>query len=192
MEPSSPQQVLMGMKNTPSPSFSITLSIFGFLKSLDLHSEGLEPDMIPSVNSITGWELVVYDLVVAESKLGGDKTDSIGQSKDSNIENSVENLLFNDGVVEDAEDSDDDELILRFKRTVPTTSQTTTKPTLKCQRNTTTSPNVPLTAPLSRRRTQSSGPPIMSPLPEDGVESPVKKKKLARKSTKLASSKKLA
>lgn len=75
MAPPSPQGVLMGIENTQSPSFSITPSVFGFLKSLDLHSVGLNPDMIPSVYPIMGWEIVVYDPVVAESRLGGDKTE---------------------------------------------------------------------------------------------------------------------
>ena len=90
----------------------------------------------------------MYDPIVAESRLEGDKTKSVRQSMDFGVENVVENLLFNDCVIEDAEDSDKDEPILRLKRTVPTTSQTTTKPNLKCQRKTTTSPNVPLAAPF--------------------------------------------
>ena len=133
----------MGMENTSSPSFSIT-TIFGFLKSLDLHSVGLNLDMILSVNPITGWEIVVYDPIVAEPRLGGDKTESVRKSKDFGVQNVVENLLLNDCVVEDAEDSDEDEPTLRFKRTIPTTPQTTTKPTIKRQRKTTTSLNVPL------------------------------------------------
>jgi len=78
LAPLSPQGVLMGIENTPSPSFWITPFVFGFLKSLDLHLVGLNPDMMPSINPITGWEIVVYDLVVAESRLGGDKTESVG------------------------------------------------------------------------------------------------------------------
>jgi len=54
----------------------------------------------------------VYDPVVAKLRLGGDKTESVWQSKDFGVENVVENLLFNDYVVEDAEDSDEDEPIL--------------------------------------------------------------------------------
>jgi len=46
LAPSSPQKVLMGMEDTPLPSFFITPSIFGFLKSLDLHSVGLNPYII--------------------------------------------------------------------------------------------------------------------------------------------------
>lgn len=47
MAPPSPQEVLMGMENIPSRSFSIIPSVIGFFKSLDLHSVGLNPDMIP-------------------------------------------------------------------------------------------------------------------------------------------------
>ena len=49
----------------------------------------------------------MYDLVVVESRLGGDKTKSVRQSKDFGVENVVENLLFNDCVVGDAEDIDE-------------------------------------------------------------------------------------
>jgi len=101
------------------PSFLIT-PIFGFLKSLDLQLVGLNLDMVPSVNPITGWEIVVYDPAVAESRFEGNKAESVGQSKDFDVEHLVENPSFNKFVVEGAEDSDEDELILRFKRTVPT------------------------------------------------------------------------
>ena len=73
----------------------------------------------------------MYDLIVAESRPRADKTETVRQSKDFGVEKVVENLLFNDCVVEDAEDSDEDELILRFKRTILTMSQTATKLTLK-------------------------------------------------------------
>jgi len=36
----------------------------------------------------------VYDPVVAESRLGGDKTESVVQPKDFGIENLVENLFL--------------------------------------------------------------------------------------------------
>jgi len=49
------------MENPSSTSLSITPSIFGFLKSLDLRSVDLNPDMVPLVHLITGWEIVVYD-----------------------------------------------------------------------------------------------------------------------------------
>ena len=124
---------------------------------------------------------MVYDSVVVESRLGGVKAESVGKSKEFDVEH-----VGNEFVVEDAKDSDEDELILRFKRTVPTKPQTMTKPTLKCQRKTTTSPNVPLDALLSRLRTRSLGPPIVLPLPEDRVKSPVMKKKPTLKSTKTS------
>ena len=144
LAPSSPQMVSIGMESTPSPSFSITPSIFGFLKSLDLRSIHLNPDMAPLVNTSTGWEIVVYDPVMAEPRLRWNEAESIGQSKDYDVEH-----VGNDFVVVDAEDSEENEPILRFKRTVPTKPQTTTKSTLKRQRKTTTSPNVPLATPLS-------------------------------------------
>jgi len=71
--PSSPQTISIGMENPPSPFFSITPSIFGFLKSFDLRSVDLNPDMVPLVHPIAGWEIVVYDPVVAKSRLRGNK-----------------------------------------------------------------------------------------------------------------------
>ena len=67
--PPSPQAVIMGMESTPS--FSITPSIFGFLNRLDLQSLCLNPNIIPSIHLITGCKIVVYDPIVAESRLGG-------------------------------------------------------------------------------------------------------------------------
>jgi len=160
---------------------------FWVLEEFRLTISGLESYYVPSVNPIMGWEIVVYDPVLAESRLGGNKAELVGQSKDFGVENVVENLSFYEFVVEDAEDSDENEPTLRFKRTVLTTPQTMTKPTLKCQRKTTTPPNVPLIAPLPQPQTQSSGPPIGLPLPENRVESPVKKKKSTLKSTKTPS-----
>jgi len=127
--PPSPKAVTMSMENTPSPLFSITSSIFGFLKSLDWQSVGLNSNMIPLVHPITGWEIVVYDSVVTESRLGGLEADSIGQPKEFDVVH-----VGNEFIVENAEDSDEDEPILRFKRTVPTKPKITTKPTLKRQR----------------------------------------------------------
>ena len=170
--PPSPQAVIMGMENTPSPSFSITPFIFGFLKSLDLQSVGLNSNVMPTVHLITRWEIVVYDPVMAASRLGGLEVESVGQSKEFNVEH-----VGNEFVIEDAEDSDEDEPILRFKRTVPTKSQMTTELTLKRQRKTTTSPNVTLAVPLSQPRTRSSGLPIVLPLSKDRVESPIMGKK---------------
>ena len=76
--PLSLQAVTMGMENTLSSFFSITPSIFRFLKSLGL---GLNSDEIPKVHPITGWKIVVYDLVVPASRLGGLEDESVGQSK---------------------------------------------------------------------------------------------------------------
>jgi len=61
------------MKNPPSPSFSITPSIFGLLKSLDLTSVDLNPNMTTLVPPITGWEIMVYDPVVAEPRFRENK-----------------------------------------------------------------------------------------------------------------------
>jgi len=132
---SSPQTVSIGMENTPSPSFSITSPIFGFLKSLDLKSADLNPDMVPLVHLIAGWEIVVYDPVVAESKLRGNEAESVGEWKDYDVR-----YVNNEFIVEDAGDSDEDEPIFRFKRTVPTKSQTITKLPFKRQRKTTPHP----------------------------------------------------
>ena len=65
-------------------------------------------------------------------------------------------LLFNDDSVGDTDDTDESELILQFKRTVKTIPQTKTKlvgSAAKRQRNITTSPNTPTTAPSPRPRT---------------------------------------
>ena len=90
---------------------------------------GLNSDVIPTVHPITRWEIVVYDPIMVESRLGGLEAKSIGQSKEFEVEH-----VGNEFVIEDAEDSDEDEPILRFKRTVPTKPQMMTKLTLKCQR----------------------------------------------------------
>ena len=98
------------MGNPPSPSFSITPSIFGFLKSLDLRSVDLNPDMVPLVHPITGWEIVMYEPVVVESRFGGYEAESVGESKDYDVER-----VDNEFVVEDTEDSDEDEPILHIQ-----------------------------------------------------------------------------
>jgi len=97
----------MGMENTPSSCFSIAPSIFGFLTSLDLKSVGLNSDVIPTIHSITGWEIVVNDLVVTESRLGGLEAESVWQFKEFDIK-----YVGNKFVIKDAEDSDEDEPIL--------------------------------------------------------------------------------
>ena len=113
-------------KNTPSPSFSINPSIFGFLKSLDLRSVNLNPNMVTLVHLIAGWEIVVYDPVVAKSRLRGNEVKSVGESKDYDVEH-----VDNEFAVEDADDSDEDEPILRFKRIAPTKSENTHQNTLQ-------------------------------------------------------------
>jgi len=74
---------------------------------------GLNSNIIPSVHPIAGWEIVVYDPVVAESRLGGLEAESVRQSKEFDAKH-----VGNEFVVKDAEDSGEDELILRFKRTI--------------------------------------------------------------------------
>ena len=95
------------MGNPPSPSFSITPSIFGFLKSLDLISVDLNPDVVPLVSPSTGWEIVVYDLVVAESRLRGNEANLVEESQGFDLER-----MGHDFINEDAEDSDEDERVV--------------------------------------------------------------------------------
>jgi len=119
---SSPQTVSIGMGNTPSPSFSITPSIFGFLKSLDLRSVVLNPNMVPLVHPTTGWKIVVYDLSVAESRVGGNLFESVEYTVDMDVGHVGEGpVLETDSII--VEDIDEDEPILRFKRTVQTAPQ---------------------------------------------------------------------
>jgi len=54
----------------------------------------------------------VYDPVVAEFRLRGNEAESVGESNDYDIGHVNNEFL--------AEDSDEDEPILRFKRIVPT------------------------------------------------------------------------
>jgi len=133
LAPSSPQTVSIGMENTPSPSFSITPSIFGFLKSLDLRSVDLNPDMVPLAHLITGWEIVVYDPSVAESKVGGNLSGSVEYIVDMNIGHvGKEPVLETDSIIVD--DIDKDEPILRFKRTIQTAPQPNFQSGIKRQR----------------------------------------------------------
>jgi len=52
---------------------------------------------------------VVRDPVVAESRLRGNEAESVGESKDYDVE-----YVDNEFVVEDVEDSDEDDPILRI------------------------------------------------------------------------------
>jgi len=111
LAPSPPQTVSIGMENTPSPSFLITPSIFGFLKSLDLRSVDLNPDMAPLVHLIMGWEIVVDDLSVAESKEGGNLSGLVEYTVDMDIGHvGKEPVLDTDSITVD--DIDKDEPIL--------------------------------------------------------------------------------
>ena len=117
LAPSSPQTVSIGMENTPSPSFSITPSIFGFLKSLDLRSVDLNLDMVPLVHLIRGWEIVADDPSVAESKVGGNLFGLVECTIDMDIGHvGKEPVLKTDSIIVD--DIDKDEPILQFKRIV--------------------------------------------------------------------------
>jgi len=152
LAPSSPQTVSIGMENTPSPSFSITPAIFGFLKSLDLRSVDLNPDMVPLVHLITGWEIVVDDPSVAESKVGGKLSGSAEYTIDMDIGHvRKEHVLDTDSIIVD--DIDKDEPILQFKKTVKTAPQPNFQPGIKRQRKTTTSLSISLTPLVSRPRT---------------------------------------
>jgi len=62
---------------------------------------GLNSDIIPTVHPITGRKIVVYDPVVAESRLGELEAESVRQSKEFDVEH-----VSNKFVVEDAKDSD--------------------------------------------------------------------------------------
>ena len=57
----------------------------------------------------------MYDLVATNSTLKGNEVESVRESKHYDVGH-----VDNEFVVEDAEDSGEDEPILRFKRTVPT------------------------------------------------------------------------
>ena len=151
--------------------FSIIPSIFGFFKSLDLGIVGMKREELPSVNPITGWELIVYDPSVARSKL--DETQS-GSVEDSVGVHVVEDpVLETDLVV--VEDIDEDEPPLQFKR------KPTTQPGIKRQRKSTTTPIVPLNTSLYRRQTRSSDLAPILPLSTDTIDSPATKNKPALK-----------
>jgi len=166
---------LHGYGTSPSPSFSISPSIFGFLKSLDLQSVGLKTDVIPFVNPITGWELVVYDLRVAESRVGGILSESVEYTVDMDVGHvGEEPVLETDSII--VEDIDEDEPILRFNRTVQTALQPNFKPGIKCQRKTATSTNIPLTPLVSHPKREVQVLPLFF-LPKDRVDNPVTKKK---------------
>ena len=65
--PSPPQKEFeIGMDFNSLAPISITPTIFGLLKSLDLKSVGMS---LENVSLVMGWELVVYDPVVADSRL---------------------------------------------------------------------------------------------------------------------------
>ena len=108
-----PKELAIGMDFNSSPPISITPTNFGFLKSLDLKSVGMSLEDVPS---IMGWELVVYNPVVAESR--SMRTESVGSSN-MGVENILEEPFLNDDSIGDIEDidSDDSNSILLFKQT---------------------------------------------------------------------------
>ena len=58
--------------------------------------------MVPLVHPVTGWELVVYDPVVAESILRGNEANLVEESQGFDLER-----MGHDFIVKDAEDSDE-------------------------------------------------------------------------------------
>ena len=79
--------------------------------------------MIPSANPITGWDMLVYDPIVAESRIVGNQFESAGESIGMVVENVAEEpVLYNDLIV--VKDIDEGEPILQFKRTVQTVPPT--------------------------------------------------------------------
>ena len=58
--------------------------------------------MVPLVHPVTGWELVVYDPVVAESRLRGNETKLVEESQGFDLER-----MGHDFINEDAKDSDE-------------------------------------------------------------------------------------
>ena len=77
-------------------------------------------------------------------------------------------------------DDDDEEPIIRFKRTATPSPQPTFKPSFKRQKKTTTTPIVPLNTLIYQCRTRSSGPASLSTLPDDIIEITASQKKTAR------------
>ena len=63
--------------------------------------------MVPLVHPVTGWELVVYDLVMAESRLSGNEAKLVEESQCFDLEH-----MGHDFINEDAEDSDEDERVV--------------------------------------------------------------------------------
>ena len=116
-----------------------------------MRSVGLNPTTIPTMNLITGWELVVYEPPKIEMVIGGILTGSIESSRNLGVGMAAEEPVSTSVFTEDnddnlgdrmraegpvltgvfTKDSDDDELIIRLKRTMKTTPQSTLKPGLK-------------------------------------------------------------
>jgi len=163
----SPSNPAPGMSIVPPLSYSISAPIFEFMKSLDLRSVVLNPRMIPSVNPITGWELVEYN----PTKIEKEAVASVECERDLGEGMSTESTIPAPLFTVDSND-DDDEPIIRFKRIVTPSPQPTFKPGFKRKKKTTTTLIVPLNTLIYERRTRSSGPASVSTLPEDIIEIP--------------------
>ena len=86
--------------------------------------------MVPLVYPIIGWEIVVYDLSVAESRVGGNLSELVEYNVDMDVGHvGEEPVLETDSII--AEDINKDELILRFKRIVQTAPQPNFKSGIK-------------------------------------------------------------
>jgi len=122
---------------------------------------------LDDVSFVFGWELVLYDPVVAEPRTM--RTWPKGGCT-MGVENVTEEPFLNDDPVRDIVDIDIDEFdsILQFKRITPETASRPSEWDPKLQLKTTVSK--PLTTPTRRPRTRSSGPPTILPLSEDVIE----------------------
>jgi len=93
---------------TPMPTYSTSLFIFQFLKSINLRQVGVNLDDIAPVTESKSIEKIEEFVFV---------------------EDWVEEPFLNDAPVCDI---DEDEPLIRLKWTVKTTHQTSTKPAIKC------------------------------------------------------------
>jgi len=166
-----------------------------------VRTASLNPTPIPTMNPITGWELVVCEPPRIELMTRGILIESVESSSNLGVRMGAEEPVLTSDFTKDSnddlgvqmgakepvpttvftEDSDDDERIIRFKRIVKTTPQSTLKPGVKHQRKNTITPNVPLNTLLYRCQTRSLGPTPVLPLPKDTVDNPATKKKTVQK-----------
>ena len=121
----SPSNPAPGMGIVPPLSYSISTPIFEFLKSLDLGSVALNPRMIPSTNPITGWELVEYKPTKIEKEVVASVECERDLGEGMSTESTIPTPVFT------VDSDDDDEPIIRFKRTARPSPQPTFKPGFK-------------------------------------------------------------